>query len=110
MAVTIASLVLTAPLSADDEVLVSYRSLTPEVALEMALAAQASCREKGYQVTVAVVDRMVERRLQLLLAVHLDDRDVSRLRCRDQSLPVSAWRARLPVQPTTAAQKRASMP
>ena len=54
----LASCMLATPLVADDEVLVTYRSLTPEVALEMALAAQASCRENGYQVTVAVVDRM----------------------------------------------------
>jgi uncharacterized protein GlcG (DUF336 family) len=31
--------------------------LTPESALKAALAAQAACRSRGYQVTVAVVDR-----------------------------------------------------
>ncbi len=48
---------LAAPLQAQDT-LVTFRSLTPDVALEMAQAALASCREEGYQVAVAVVDRM----------------------------------------------------
>jgi uncharacterized protein GlcG (DUF336 family) len=38
--------------------LVSFRSLSPEAALEMAQAAMASCRDQGFQVAVAVVDRM----------------------------------------------------
>ncbi len=38
--------------------LVTFKSLAPEVALEMAQAALASCRAEGYQVAVAVVDRM----------------------------------------------------
>lgn len=37
---------------------VTFRSLTPDVALEMAQAALTSCRDEGYQVAVAVVDRM----------------------------------------------------
>jgi len=36
----------------------SVKLLTPESALKAALAAQKSCRERGYQVAVAVVDRM----------------------------------------------------
>ena len=40
------------------ESLVTFRSLSPDVALAMAQAALESCREQGYQVTVAVVDRM----------------------------------------------------
>lgn len=36
----------------------SVKLLTPESALKAALAAQQSCRGRGYQVTVAVVDRM----------------------------------------------------
>lgn len=36
----------------------AVKLLTPESALKAALAAQASCRGRGYQVTVAVVDRM----------------------------------------------------
>lgn len=57
-AVIVAGVLLATPLSADEEVLVTYKSLTPAVALEIARAAQASCRENGYQVTVAIVDRM----------------------------------------------------
>jgi uncharacterized protein GlcG (DUF336 family) len=41
-----------------DETLVTFKSLAPDVALEMARAALASCRADGFQVTVAVVDRM----------------------------------------------------
>jgi len=48
---------LALPLWAQDS-LVTFKSLSPDVALEMAQAALGSCREKGYQVTVAVVDRM----------------------------------------------------
>jgi uncharacterized protein GlcG (DUF336 family) len=48
---------LVSPALADDT-LVEFKSLAPDVALEMAQAALASCRSGGYQVTVAVVDRM----------------------------------------------------
>jgi uncharacterized protein GlcG (DUF336 family) len=41
-----------------DDVLVSFRSLSPEVALEMAQAALDKCRGEDFQVSVAVVDRM----------------------------------------------------
>jgi uncharacterized protein GlcG (DUF336 family) len=40
------------------DALVNFKSLSPESALAMAQAAMASCRDKGYQVAVAVVDRM----------------------------------------------------
>ena len=43
---------------ADESPLVEFRSLSPDTALEMAQAALESCRGEGYQVTVAVVDRM----------------------------------------------------
>jgi len=39
------------------DALVTYKSLNPEVALDLARAALASCRERGFQVAVAVVDR-----------------------------------------------------
>ncbi len=39
------------------EAIVSYKSLSPETAVEVAQAALASCREAGFQVAVAVVDR-----------------------------------------------------
>lgn len=43
---------------AAEEVLVSFKFLAPDVALDMAQAALESCRGEGYQVSVAVVDRM----------------------------------------------------
>lgn len=39
------------------EPLVSYKTLSPDIALELANAALADCRQRGYQVAVAVVDR-----------------------------------------------------
>jgi uncharacterized protein GlcG (DUF336 family) len=39
------------------EPLMSFKVLTPETALELAQATLKACREKGYQVAVAVVDR-----------------------------------------------------
>jgi uncharacterized protein GlcG (DUF336 family) len=58
-AVALAALVaLAAPAaSAQEAALVSYKSLSPELALDLARAALAACRERGYQVAVAVVDR-----------------------------------------------------
>src|SRR5690242_17904173 len=44
------------PLRAEDA-LVTYRSMSPELALDLARAALSSCRGRGYQVAVAVVDR-----------------------------------------------------
>ncbi|MET4475991.1 uncharacterized protein GlcG (DUF336 family) [Bradyrhizobium sp. F1.13.4] len=40
-----------------EESLVAYKSLGPELALDLARAALANCRTRGYQVAVAVVDR-----------------------------------------------------
>ena len=37
--------------------LIAYKSLSPDLALELARAALASCRARGFQVAVAVVDR-----------------------------------------------------
>jgi uncharacterized protein GlcG (DUF336 family) len=45
------------PPAAAEEPLVSFKVLTPEAALELAHATLKACREKGYQVAVAVVDR-----------------------------------------------------
>jgi uncharacterized protein GlcG (DUF336 family) len=41
----------------DDGAFVTFQVLKPEVALQMAEAAMASCRAEGYQVGVTVVDR-----------------------------------------------------
>lgn len=45
-----------APARAQDA-LVTYKSMSPEVALELAQATLADCRKRGFQVAVAVVDR-----------------------------------------------------
>lgn len=45
-----------APARAQDA-LVTYRTMSPETALELASAALADCRKRGFQVAVAVVDR-----------------------------------------------------
>ena len=42
---------------ATQEALVTYKSLNPELALDLARAALAECRKRGYQVAVAVTDR-----------------------------------------------------
>jgi uncharacterized protein GlcG (DUF336 family) len=39
------------------EALVTYKSLAPKIALDLAQAALADCQQRGYQVAVAVVDR-----------------------------------------------------
>ncbi|NNU79245.1 heme-binding protein [Halovulum dunhuangense] len=45
-------------LAQDDSPYVDFQMLKPEVALEMAQAALEHCRAEGFQVGVAVVDRM----------------------------------------------------
>lgn len=54
-ALTLATL-FAAPARAQDA-LVTFKSLSPELALDLARAAFADCRKRGYQVAVAVVDR-----------------------------------------------------
>jgi uncharacterized protein GlcG (DUF336 family) len=44
------------PLRAEEN-LVAYKSLSPELAFDLARAALNSCRSRGFQVAVAVVDR-----------------------------------------------------
>jgi uncharacterized protein GlcG (DUF336 family) len=45
------------PAMAGDDALVTYNSLSPEIALEAAQAALKKCRDNGFQVAVVVVDR-----------------------------------------------------
>jgi uncharacterized protein GlcG (DUF336 family) len=54
--IVLAVLLLALPVRAQDG-LVTYKSLSPEVALDLARAALGACRERGFQVAVAVVDR-----------------------------------------------------
>jgi uncharacterized protein GlcG (DUF336 family) len=56
LAVTAISCLLTAP-AATQEALVTYKSLSPELAQDLAKATLADCRKRGFQVSVAVVDR-----------------------------------------------------
>jgi uncharacterized protein GlcG (DUF336 family) len=60
VAAALAAWALSLPLSAkaqDDGALVTLQVMKVEVALELAQAALEHCREEGYQVAVAVVDR-----------------------------------------------------
>jgi uncharacterized protein GlcG (DUF336 family) len=50
-------MLLLAPPAQAQDALVTYKSLTPELALDLARGALAACRERGFQVAVAVVDR-----------------------------------------------------
>jgi uncharacterized protein GlcG (DUF336 family) len=55
----------TAGANADDDAVVTYKSLSPEVALEAAQAALKQCRDNGFQVAVAVVDRFGQPQVML---------------------------------------------
>ena len=50
-------LLATPPAIAGDDATVTYKSLSPEVALEAAQATLKKCRDNGFQVAVVVVDR-----------------------------------------------------
>ncbi|HEY1362485.1 MAG TPA: heme-binding protein [Xanthobacteraceae bacterium] len=56
-AALVVSLLAAGQASRSEEALVAYKSLAPDVALELAREALAACRSRGYQVAVAVVDR-----------------------------------------------------
>jgi uncharacterized protein GlcG (DUF336 family) len=61
-----AMLVLGAPAAmAGDDAVVVYKSLSPEVALAAAQAALKQCRDNGFQVAVAVVDRFGQAQVML---------------------------------------------
>jgi uncharacterized protein GlcG (DUF336 family) len=48
---------LLAGVASAQEATVSYKALSPELALDLARATMADCQTRGYQVSVAVVDR-----------------------------------------------------
>ena len=54
---TLAFLSLFASPARAQDPLVTYKSLSPELALTLARATLADCQKRGYQVSVAVVDR-----------------------------------------------------
>src|SRR3978361_1962514 len=60
-----AVLALSTPAAAGDEALVTYKSLSPETALEAAQAAIKKCRDNGFQIAVAVVDRFGQPQVML---------------------------------------------
>jgi uncharacterized protein GlcG (DUF336 family) len=53
------------PAVAGDDAIVVYKSLSPETALEAAQAALKQCRDNGFQVAVAVVDRFGQPQVML---------------------------------------------
>jgi uncharacterized protein GlcG (DUF336 family) len=55
--VTLLASILLGSTAIAQESIVSYKSLGPELALELARAGLTDCRARGYQVAVAVVDR-----------------------------------------------------
>jgi uncharacterized protein GlcG (DUF336 family) len=55
---------LSAPAPAQ-EALVTYKSLSPDTALELARATLEDCRKRGFQVAVAVVDRFGQTQVML---------------------------------------------
>jgi uncharacterized protein GlcG (DUF336 family) len=55
-----ASLAVAAPIHAEDAT-VTYKSIAPDVALDLAKAALTTCRAHGYQVAVVVLDRFGEQ-------------------------------------------------
>jgi uncharacterized protein GlcG (DUF336 family) len=50
------ALLISTPCHAQDS-LVTYKSLSPAIALELAQAALLNCQQRGYQAAIAVVDR-----------------------------------------------------
>ncbi len=57
LAAVLATMCMAGSARAADEPLVTFKSLSPEVALEVAKAALQKCRAAGYQAAVSVVDR-----------------------------------------------------
>ncbi len=47
------------------ESLVTYKSLSPEIALDLARATLEDCRKRGFQVAVAVVDRFGQTQVMI---------------------------------------------
>lgn len=57
LAIAAALAVVAAGTARAEEALVTFRVLSPDMALELARSVQTECRARGYQVAVAVVDR-----------------------------------------------------
>jgi uncharacterized protein GlcG (DUF336 family) len=65
MIVAVALILGAAPAVAGDDAIVVYKSLSPEVALEAAQTALKKCRDNGFQIAVAVVDRFGQPQVML---------------------------------------------
>ena len=63
--VFVALALLCTPAIAGDDALVTYKSLSPEIALEAAQAAMKKCRDNGFQVAVVIVDRFSQPQVLL---------------------------------------------
>ena len=59
-----AAIGLAQPAAAQDA-LVTYKSLSPEIALDLAHATLEDCRKRGFQVAVAVVDRFGQTQVMI---------------------------------------------
>ena len=57
LAIGLGIAVLASASASAQDALVTYRTMSPEVALDLARTALESCRKSGFQVAVAVVDR-----------------------------------------------------
>lgn len=64
LAAALLAATLHTPAQAQDSI-ISYKSINPDVALELARAALADCRQRGFQVAVAVVDRFGQTQVML---------------------------------------------
>jgi uncharacterized protein GlcG (DUF336 family) len=65
MIVAVALILGSGPVVAGDDAIVVYKSLSPEVALEAAQTALKKCRDNGFQIAVAVVDRFGQPQVML---------------------------------------------
>lgn len=54
---TIAMIISTSAHAGEDDAFVEFKVLKPEIAIKLAVATMEHCRDQGYQVGVAVVDR-----------------------------------------------------
>jgi uncharacterized protein GlcG (DUF336 family) len=69
------------PSAVAGDAIVVYKSLSPEVALEAAQAALRKCRDSGFQIAVAVVDRFGQPQVMLrdrFAGLHTPDTAVSK--------------------------------
>ena len=57
LAAALVALAATPATAQDSDALVEFSAMRPDLAVELAQATLASCRDSGYQVAVAVVDR-----------------------------------------------------